>query len=123
MEHHSIENEKVNSRTEDSVELEFLIPAECDFFDGHFPEFKLLPAVAQVQIVTRFASEYFNVPCTVSRAKRFKFLSPVLPDTQVILSLSVNKEKKSVSFSLAKKDGGCFSTGSYFYADAEMNKN
>lgn len=119
MEHHSIENEKIISRTEDSVELEFLIPAECDFFDGHFPEFKLLPAVAQIQIVTRFASEYFDVPCTVSRAKRLKFLSPVLPDTNVCLSLSVEKEKKSVSFSFMKKDAGCFSTGSYFYDDVE----
>ncbi|MCR5218045.1 hydroxymyristoyl-ACP dehydratase [Treponema sp.] len=115
MEHHSIENEKIISRTEDSLEIEFVIPAECDFFDGHFPEFKLLPAVAQVQIVTRFASEYFGTGPFVFRAKRLKFLLPILPDSKVGLSLAVNKEKKSVTFSFLKNQKDCYSTGTYYY--------
>ena len=51
---HDIVDEKVLSQSGDSAEIEFFIPASSDFFDGHFPEFKLLPAVAQFEIITRF---------------------------------------------------------------------
>ena len=44
---HDIRDEKVVSREENAVVLEFVIPASSDFFDGHFPQYKLLPAVAQ----------------------------------------------------------------------------
>ena len=55
---HSIENETIVSKTEDAVVLSFTAPASCDFYDGHFPEFKLLPAVGQFEIVTRFSKKY-----------------------------------------------------------------
>ncbi len=51
---HNVENEKILEKSENKVVLEFVIPATSDFFDGHFPEFKLLPAVAQFEIITRF---------------------------------------------------------------------
>ena len=50
---HSIVDEKVIEKTEDKITLEFVIPETSDFFDGHFPEFKLLPAVAQFEVITR----------------------------------------------------------------------
>ena len=52
---HGVENEKIVEKTENAIALEFIIPESSDFFDGHFPEFKLLPAVAQFEIVTRFS--------------------------------------------------------------------
>lgn len=101
---HSIENEKIVSRTDDSVRLEFFVPAECDFFDGHFPEAKLLPAVGQFEIISRFAKKYFNVSRSVSSIKRMKFSSPILPDTHVVLDIQLKKENKTVVFSMSSKD-------------------
>lgn len=120
---HKIENEEIISRTEDSVELQFLIPAASDFFDGHFPEFKLLPAVAQFECVTRFAKKYLGTQRYVPRIHRIKFSAPIRPDTTVQLKLELNKEKSTVSYSLwdAKKSEKVYSSGT-FTAAIEENR-
>ncbi|MCK9171070.1 MAG: hydroxymyristoyl-ACP dehydratase [Treponema sp.] len=112
---HAIENEEILEQTEDSVELRFCIPAESDFFDGHFPEFKLLPAVAQFECVTRFAKKYLGTQRYVPRIHRIKFSAPIRPDTVVELKLELNREKSTVSYSLwdAEKPGKVYSSGTF----------
>ena len=39
---HDIKDEKILSQEENKISLEFTIKETSDFFDGHFPEFKLL---------------------------------------------------------------------------------
>ncbi len=95
---HSIENETVVSKSDDAVTLKFTVPSSCDFYDGHFPEFKLLPAVGQFEIVTRFSKKYFNTQRFVPSARRMKFSAPVVPESVVILELSYNRPKQTVTF-------------------------
>ena len=95
---HGIPAERVLHKTDNSVDLEVTIPATSEYFDGHFPQFKLLPAVAQVDLVTLFAQRYFGVERTVSHIKRSKFSEKLLPDTTVVFHLTYDGEQKSVSF-------------------------
>ena len=90
---HDIRNEDVISKEENAVVLEFVIPASCDFFDGHFPQYKLLPAVAQFEIITRFSRKYFGTQRYVPNIKRIKFSAPIKPDTKIHLELTYKKEK------------------------------
>ena len=110
---HDIVDEKILSQSGDSAEIEIFIPASSDFFDGHFPEFKLLPAVAQFEIITRFSKKYFGTERYVPEIKRIKFSAPIRPDTLVRLKLEFNREKKSMSFLLrdAKKSDKAYSSG------------
>ena len=85
---HDIHDEQVISRDETNVVLEFVIPATSDFFDGHFPEFKLLPAVAQFEIITRFSRKYFKTQRYIPNIKRIKFSNPILPDSKLRLDLN-----------------------------------
>jgi 3-hydroxymyristoyl/3-hydroxydecanoyl-(acyl carrier protein) dehydratase len=112
---HKIENEEILTRTGDCVELRFCIPASSDFFDGHFPEFKLLPAVAQFECVTRFAKKYLGTQRCVPSIHRIKFSAPVRPDTTVLLKLELNRERSTVSYSLwdAAKSERVYSSGSF----------
>lgn len=112
---HSIENEKILLQTDDVMQLEFTIPASSDFFDGHFPEFKLLPAVAQFEVVTRFAKKYFGTQRFVPKINRMKFSAPIRPDTMVQLKLNINKEKQSMSYSLwdARAQEKVYSSGTF----------
>ncbi len=98
---HDIKNEEVISKEENAVVLEFVIPATCDFFDGHFPQYKLLPAVAQFEIITRFSRKYFGTQRYVPNIKRIKFSAPIKPDTKIHLELTYKKEKGSVTFNMA----------------------
>lgn len=112
---HGVENEKILEKSDNKVVLEFLIPETSDFFDGHFPEFKLLPAVAQFEIVTRFSRKYFGTQRYIPTIKRIKFSAPILPDTTVILELDYKNDKGSVSYTLkdAKVEGKVYSSGSF----------
>lgn len=112
---HNVENEKIVEKAENKVALEFVIPATSDFFDGHFPEFKLLPAVAQFEIITRFCRKYFGTQRYVPHIKRIKFSAPILPDSDVKLELEHKVEKGSVSFSMydAKNAEHIYSSGSF----------
>ena len=101
---HGIENEKILSQAENKIELEFVIPESSDFFDGHFPEFKLLPAVAQFEIITRFSRKYFGTQRYIPNIKRIKFSAPIRPDSRIHLSLEHKVEKGSVGFVMADAD-------------------
>lgn len=112
---HDIVNETVVSKEEGKVSLEFVIPVTSDFFDGHFPEYKLLPAVAQFEVVTRFSRKYFGTQRCVPNIKRIKFSAPIRPDTKVHLELTYKAEKQLVQFNLAdaQVEGKVYSSGSF----------
>ncbi|MCR4822318.1 MAG: AMP-binding protein [Treponema sp.] len=96
------------------VELEVLIPATSDYFDGHFPDFKLLPAVAQVDLVAHFAQRYFGTELSTPDIKRFKFTDKLLPDSTVVFKLKFDGEKNKVSFEISDFTGSkVYSTGTY----------
>ena len=112
---HDIRNEEVISKEENAVVLEFVIPATCDFFDGHFPQYKLLPAVAQFEVITRFSRKYFGTQRYVPNIKRIKFSAPIKPDTKIHLELTYKKDKGSVTFNMsdANVEGKVYSSGSF----------
>ena len=112
---HDIRDEQIISKEEGKVVLEFVIPASSDFFDGHFPEYKLLPAVAQFEVVTRFSRKYFGTQRWVPSIKRIKFSAPIRPDTKIHLELTYKAEKQSVTFNLsdANVEGKVYSSGTF----------
>ena len=118
---HDIVNEEVISKEDNKVVLEFVIPITSDFFDGHFPEYKLLPAVAQFEVVTRFSKKYFGTARWVPNIKRIKFSAPIRPDTKIHLELKHNVEKGTVAFNMAdaKVEGKVYSSGSFCAAEGK----
>jgi 3-hydroxymyristoyl/3-hydroxydecanoyl-(acyl carrier protein) dehydratase len=98
-------NETVVERDGDSVTLELTPQAGWDYFDGHFPEFKLLPAVAQFEIVSRLADKYFHCGVLMAGAKRIKFSAVITPGLTVRLSLSLNRAKGTLSFEITGGGG------------------
>lgn len=118
---HDIRDEVVVTRDENSIALEFVIPATSDFFDGHFPQYKLLPAVAQFEVITRFSRKYFGTQRYVPNIKRIKFSAPIKPDTTIHLELTYKKEKGSVTFNMADAnvEGKVYSSGSFAVLEEE----
>ena len=116
---HDIVDETVLEKADNKVVLKFEIPSSSDFFDGHFPEFKLLPAVAQFEIITRFSRKYFGTQRYVPSIKRIKFSAPIRPDSVIRLDLTHNVEKGTVSFTMADFDipEKVYSSGSFCVID------
>ena len=113
---HSIPPEEILAQSENEISLKVKIAAESDYFDGHFPQFKLLPAVAQIDLLVHYAQKYFALPLSTPNIKRFKFSDKILPDTTVIFKISFEKEKNRVSFEVSDEaDGRVYSSGSYTF--------
>jgi len=94
--------EKIIKKTDSSVILEFSVPGSSDYFDGHFPNFPVLPAVAQIFIIMRFMSRYFGIGVGLSEIKRTKFNNIIRPDTPLVLYLE--KKEKIISFKIISPD-------------------
>ncbi|MDR1318148.1 MAG: AMP-binding protein, partial [Treponema sp.] len=109
--------ENILEKTEDGALLEFTILPESDYFDNHFPLFKVLPAVAQFELAIRYADRCFKTGLNVKRAKRLKFSAIVRPGTLLRLRLNRDGGSGIVSFVFASPDGetvyssGSFATG------------
>ena len=99
----SLGQEKIINKTENSVSLEFSVPDTSPYFDGHFPGFPVLPAVAQVDLITRFASRYLGTSIRLSEIRRIKFTSLIKPFTPLLLN--IEKKEKNISFRINSPDG------------------
>lgn len=112
---HDICDEEIISQSDNAIVLEVLIPGTSDFFDGHFPEYKLLPAVAQFEIVTRFAKKYFGTQRNVPNIKRIKFSAPIRPDTKIRVEMNLKLEKNLIAFTIsdAAVEGKVYSSGTF----------
>jgi len=113
--------EKVIEKNENSLTLEFLIPETSSYFDGHFPNFPILPAVAQTELVIRFASQYLGTGIDVSEIPRIKFSNLVWPSTPLVLKLE--KNEKTVSFKIVSPDGNAvYSIGTLKFRESDSPK-
>jgi 3-hydroxymyristoyl/3-hydroxydecanoyl-(acyl carrier protein) dehydratase len=98
-----LDGERIIDKNENSVSLEFSVPNSSPYFDGHFPGFSILPAVAQAELVVRFASRHLGTGVPLSEIRRIKFTNIIRPFTPLLLALE--KKGNVISFSL-KSPGG-----------------
>ena len=98
----SLGKETIVEQTEKSVILEICVPESSPYFNGHFDGFPVLPGVAQIELVTRFASRYFGTSVALSEIPRVKFTNLVRPNT--VLLLKLEKKENSISFSISSRE-------------------
>lgn len=104
----------------DRVAVKIVIPASSDYYDGHFPEFKLLPAVAQVDLVLRLFRGFSKKTLKFKRISRTKFMGPIFPDKPFFAEYSYLPETGKLSFKLVAEDGKSLSAGTVeFEKDAQ----
>ena len=74
----------------DSLVAELVFPPDGKWFAGHFPGFPVLPGVAQLFFMRRFARKAFPDFPDAGCYRHIKFKRPVRPDEHV--TLTVNRE-------------------------------
>ena len=88
-----------------ALTAKLLFPVTSDYYDGHFPEFKLLPAVVQVDMVLRLARNFLEVPKELSKMNRTRFANPILPDVPVMVKITYDADAGKVTFAYTSEDG------------------
>lgn len=82
----------------DSITYRIFFYRQCNFFNGHFPEFKLVPGVLQLYLAKEFANIHFNLSLGQGQWKRIKFSNIIKPDSIVKLKLERNEKQVSYEF-------------------------
>lgn len=68
----------------------------CDFFKGHFEQFKLVPGVVQLFLAKEIANAHYNLSLGQGQWKRIKFVNIIEPDK--VINLKLMKNEKKVTF-------------------------
>ena len=97
---------------ENGFSAKIVIPETSDYFDGHFPGFKLLPAVVQIDLLLRLFRAFCGKPSTLERMHRIKFSSPVRPNVPVNVAGTYFPETGKLHFRFGADSGEVFSSGS-----------
>lgn len=91
-------------RTSDGVRVRLFFPEDCPYFDGHFEEGRrLLPAVAQVDIVCRAIRWFLDARYEVTDIPRVKFSKPIVPGLTLVLA--IRHDGGVYAFSFSDADG------------------
>ncbi len=90
------------------LSLDMQVPANLHYFDGHFDEHPILPGVAQLDWVAKYAESYLGIRGSFCGMKNVKFVNAILPGDSVTLSLSVKQRAESddVVFRYFQNKGG-----------------
>ena len=85
-------------------------------FDGHFPQAKILPGVAQIDWAIRFGRMQFPVPPIFLRMEQIKFQQVARPGDLLSLTLDWDVERKALSFRYTS-EAGTHASGKGVFAD------
>lgn len=97
------------------------VPAGSPYFEGHFPEFHLLPGLAQIEWTIDLARRIWLLPENFCGVQNLKFLSPVLPGSTVKISLQLGKKPNSVVFAWSFENKICAKGMLLFQDDPAKN--
>ncbi len=94
--------------SDDSFFAKLTFIKDSVYFDGHFPELKILPGVAQVHFVSYFLKNFFGVNEAFSDIKKLKFSHIIFPNEEIFIK--INKEgERDFYFEYSKKNMICSS--------------
>ena len=89
------------------IELELEVPTDNPWFDGHFPEFAILPGVVQIGWAAHFAHGLCALGPGICGMEHIKFKRPILPGARLVLSLK--PETGRIRYEFREGDETCSS--------------
>lgn len=98
-----------------SAEITLKVSEDLAWFDGHFPDHKVLPGVVQIDWAGKLAKALFIRDSRFHQLTNIKFKTMVMPGAQMQLTLNHNAAKGSVSFHFSNETDS-FSTGSFKFS-------
>ena len=99
--HVEVSSAKIDRNT---LELNFKADERLPYFQGHFPQWPILPGVAQVHLVINEAHRYLKTPLEVNSVNNLKFMSVIRPKTPLLLTCIFIPQSLKMKFELCSPD-------------------
>ena len=93
-----------------TAQIDFVVPNDLEYFDGHFPGAPIVPGVVQIKWAIDGARRCLAVSESVARIEVLKFQQVMGPGVEVALALEYSAEAGKLYFSF-KSDQGRLSSG------------
>lgn len=81
---------------ENTITYQLFFYKNCNFFNGHFTDFKLVPGVVQMFWAKEFANYHYNLRLGQGQWKKIKFSNIIQPDS--IINLKLEKTNTQVNY-------------------------
>ncbi len=96
---------------ENRIRAKIVVPETSDYYNGHFPEFKLLPAVVQIDLVLKLFRGLTKTNFSFKRISRAKFMGPIFPEMPVTLDCAYSPDSGKLLFGIFSEEGKKLSSG------------
>ena len=80
---------RVEKRGEGEFTVYLTLHENMTPFEGHFPDFKILPGVGQISLVSCAVRKIFGDTLLLHSSGRVKFTNPALPGAQLEINIKV----------------------------------
>lgn len=97
-------------RRPDGLHLQFVLPADLEYFDGHFPGVPLLPGVVQIGWAVELARRHLASDGPLGRFRgltNVKFMRVLQPGARVRLRLRAERERHELEFEYSEGEVSC----------------
>ncbi|MDA7746956.1 3-hydroxyacyl-ACP dehydratase [Psychromonas sp.] len=84
---------------ENKATLLLQIDPNIAYFDGHFDHYPVLPGVVQIDWAIDYGNKLLACDGVFAGMEVIKFQQPILPNMQLLLTLSWEKDKQKLYFS------------------------
>ena len=101
-------------KTKTNIEFELQYHAKMDDFDGHFPNFPILPGVSQIDLAIKLSNKYFKENRKFKGIKKLKFKEPITSNLIVYLNLEILTKINLLKFNYFS-DSFAFSSGDILF--------
>lgn len=91
--------------------LTLFIDPRLTVLQGHFPEFPILPGVTQIDWAIYYGKKLLNCPEQFAGMEVIKFKEPILPKSEVLLTLKWDEQKGKLYFTYSSSDNKQHSSG------------
>lgn len=80
------------------AEARLSLPRDAEVFQGHFPNFPVLPGVVQIDWVMRLAEQCFQIARPATEDFQVKFSRIIGPETDLVLILQFDPAHQRLTF-------------------------
>jgi 3-hydroxymyristoyl/3-hydroxydecanoyl-(acyl carrier protein) dehydratase len=84
--------ENIKTDAPSAFEFYWQVPEELPYFEGHFPEMPILPAVAIVDASFAFLGQKLQKEISLESIRSGKFLGPIVPCTNLKIKYTQRDE-------------------------------
>jgi 3-hydroxymyristoyl/3-hydroxydecanoyl-(acyl carrier protein) dehydratase len=99
------------------MELDIEVQAGNPWFEGHFPQFAILPGVVQIGWAVHYAHELYGLGPDVTSMDQIKFKRPILPGARITLTLKPDAAARKVRYEYKDAEHN-YSSGTLQFGDA-----